>query len=77
MLRALAVFWPLLLSDKPKADQRKHARQNGEHEALGNAGRQLAADADTGQGAEQQRADNVPFHVADQPMAEARGGVSV
>jgi len=33
-----------LRSDEPKADQRQHAGQDGEQEAIGNAGRQVATD---------------------------------
>jgi hypothetical protein len=33
-----------LRSDEPKADQHQHAGQDGEQEAIGNAGRQVATD---------------------------------
>jgi len=33
-----------LRSDQPKADQHQHAGQDGEQEAIGNAGRQVATD---------------------------------
>jgi hypothetical protein len=33
-----------LRSDEPQADQHQHAGQDGEQEAIGNAGRQVATD---------------------------------
>jgi hypothetical protein len=33
-----------LRSDEPKTDQHQHAGQDGEQEAIGNAGRQVATD---------------------------------